>query len=195
MGKDIKQRILAEAMHELERHGHTFRMDDLAHRLNISKRTLYENFSSKEEIIDKVLANLQEDLYEQHRQLLGDDRLTADEKIVAFFAIRVRNVNKLPGRAIYHLMKKMPALAEQIKERSAQDWKLLETFVEEAQHSNQFIDFDKQLFMYMLAGTAREIFENLDKLDNSYIYPDAMEACIRVMLYGIKKNGGESTND
>ena len=43
----MKQRILDAAVAEIELHGSSFRMDDLAKRLNISKRTLYENFHSK----------------------------------------------------------------------------------------------------------------------------------------------------
>lgn len=45
----MKQRILDAAVAEIELHGSSFRMDDLAKRLNISKRTLYENFHSKNE--------------------------------------------------------------------------------------------------------------------------------------------------
>lgn len=44
----MKQRILDAAVAEIELHGSSFRMDDLAKRLNISKRTLYENFSFQE---------------------------------------------------------------------------------------------------------------------------------------------------
>lgn len=51
----MKQRILDAAVAEIELHGSSFRMDDLAKRLNISKRTLYENFHSKNEIIERIL--------------------------------------------------------------------------------------------------------------------------------------------
>lgn len=51
----MKKRILEAAVKEIELHGAAFRMDDLAKRLNISKRTLYENFYSKNEIIEKIV--------------------------------------------------------------------------------------------------------------------------------------------
>lgn len=196
MGNDIKNKILEGAVIELESSGAGFRMDDLAHRLKISKRTLYENFSSKEEIVDKVLATIQNDLYEQHKQLLNDDRLTADEKIVAFFASRSRSVKKaFSSHTTVELFRKMLDLAAGISERSIKDWKLLEQFVEEAQNSNTFIKFDKNLFMYMMAGAAQSVFENLEQMENYYSYHEAMQACIRILLYGIKKNGGQSEND
>lgn len=43
----MKDSILAAATEEIRPHGSSFRMEDLARRLNISKRTLYENFRSK----------------------------------------------------------------------------------------------------------------------------------------------------
>lgn len=195
MGKDLKDRIIIEAVHELEKNGPGFRMDDLAHRMKISKRTLYENFSSKEEIIDKVVATMQDDLYEQHKQLLRDDRLTAEEKIVAFFSARVRNVRVFPSKMEKEFVQRMPGLVDHWKERSLRDWKLLEQFVSEAQASEEFIDFDKELFMYILVGASREIFNNIEKMQAYYAFPEAMEACVRTLLYGIKKNGGKSTND
>ena len=48
MNKDIREQILQAAIDELRVHGPNFHMDDLARRLRISKRTLYEHFSSKQ---------------------------------------------------------------------------------------------------------------------------------------------------
>ncbi len=53
MTENIRAKILAEALREINRHGSNFHMDDLARNLRISKRTLYENFSSKQEIIEQ----------------------------------------------------------------------------------------------------------------------------------------------
>lgn len=44
MTENIRAKILAEALREIDRHGSAFHMDDLARKLRISKRTLYEYF-------------------------------------------------------------------------------------------------------------------------------------------------------
>ena len=49
--------------------------------------------------------------------------------------------------------------------------------------------------MYMMAGAAQSVFENLEQMETYYSYHEAMQACIRILLYGIKKNGGQSEND
>lgn len=195
MAKDIKKRILQEALMEMERNGPSFRMDDLAHSLNISKRTLYENFSSKQEIIEQLIFAAMDDLYEQHSRLLADPRLTPEEKLSAFFSIRAKDFRVFSAKTTSEFFKKMPGLCDAVHDRSLRDWQLLEKYVKEAQKSNQVKSFDKQLFMFMLHGAAVEIFENVENLENFYSFPECMEECIRILLYGIIKNGGNSTHD
>ena len=54
MTENIRAKILAEALREIDQHGAEFHMDDLARQLRISKRTLYEYFSSKQEIVEQA---------------------------------------------------------------------------------------------------------------------------------------------
>ena len=51
----VKEKILAAAAIMIEGQGISFRMDDLAKVLSISKRTLYEQFRSKYEIVETIL--------------------------------------------------------------------------------------------------------------------------------------------
>ena len=195
MTQDIRKRILAETLNKMDRHGPDFHMDDLARCLRISKRTLYENFSSKQVVVREAIFSIMDDLYEQHALLLADKNLSPEEKLVTYFSIRSRVTKVFSMKETTRLFEKMPGLHELVQERSRRDWKQLEQFVEEAQESNEFEHFDKQLLMHMLHGTAVEIFDQFDTLDQSYTFPEYMEACIHIVLYGIKKNGGRSTND
>lgn len=51
----IEYRIIQAFAEELKENGIKFTMDDLARRLGISKRTLYEYFSSKADILDALI--------------------------------------------------------------------------------------------------------------------------------------------
>lgn len=51
--------------------GTQFTMDTLAARLNISKRTLYEHFSSKEELVEDLLLAKARDWSDLHRAVLA----------------------------------------------------------------------------------------------------------------------------
>ena len=50
--KDLKERILVTSMRAFKEHGiRSVRMDDIATTLGISKRTIYEIYSNKEELL------------------------------------------------------------------------------------------------------------------------------------------------
>lgn len=62
----MKERIVAEARHLFNQLGvRTVRLDDVAHQLGISKKTLYQHFHDKEELVRLVLeTQLDENLRE-----------------------------------------------------------------------------------------------------------------------------------
>lgn len=71
MTENIRAKILAEALREINRHGSDFHMDDLARNLRISKRTLYENFSSKQEIIEQAITDFTDKIYAYHQRIVS----------------------------------------------------------------------------------------------------------------------------
>ena len=80
MEKDIRAHVLRVALEELNQCGPAFHMDDLARRLHISKRTLYENFSSKQEIVKNAILSVMDDLYTHHVKLIEDESKGKKEK-------------------------------------------------------------------------------------------------------------------
>ena len=79
---EIRERILDGASQEIALNGSGFRMDDLAKPLNISKRTLYENFSSKEDLVRILISMKLEDVDFYHEKLLVNEELTFKEKFL-----------------------------------------------------------------------------------------------------------------
>ncbi|WP_020596028.1 TetR/AcrR family transcriptional regulator [Spirosoma panaciterrae] len=62
----MKERIIAEARHLFNQFGvRTVRLEDIAQELGISKKTVYQYFASKEELVQRMLENqLNENLRE-----------------------------------------------------------------------------------------------------------------------------------
>lgn len=132
MTEDIRAKILAEALREIDRHGSEFHMDDLARKLRISKRTLYEYFSSKQEIVEEAISSFLERVYQYHRELVDDDNLTCEEKLIAYFDVPNENWQVLSVRKVCDLLVKMPDVWERLQSRYKKDWSLLEQLLDEA---------------------------------------------------------------
>lgn len=117
MTENIRAKILAEALREIDRHGSDFHMDDLARKLRISKRTLYEYFSSKQEIVEEAISSFLERVYQYHRELVDDDSLTCEEKLIAYFDVPDENWQVLSVRKVSDLLVKMPDVYDRLQSR------------------------------------------------------------------------------
>ena len=164
-------------------------MDDLARRLHISKRTLYENFSSKQEIVKNAILSVMDDLYTHHVKLIEDESKTVEEKLLTYFDARSEMVEIISLRQYEAILRKMPEIAPELAEASKRDWDLLLNFLQDVAQSDEYKDFYVFALLHMLMGAATNILNHLDELedDKYYSYPKYMEECMRIVLYGIKK--------
>lgn len=189
MNKDIREQILQAAIDELRVHGPNFHMDDLARRLRISKRTLYEHFSSKQEMIIEALYSLMDEVYTRHMKLLQNQELTAEEKLIEYFNVNASG-KVFSMRKAKEIFTRMPEICATMQTYSKRDWQILEQIFEQAQENDEFIDFDKTLLIHMLHGAADDVLDYVEQTDQDYSFPEYMEKCIRIILYGIKKRQG-----
>lgn len=194
MNIDMREQILQASLDELRMHGPNFHMDDLTRRLRISKRTLYEHFSSKQEMIIEALYSLMDEVYTRHVKLLQDPDLTAEEKLVEYFNVNASG-KVFSMRKAKEIFTKMPEICATMQTYSERDWKVLEQIFEQAQETDEFNHFDKKLLIHMLHSAADDVLDFLEQTNQDYSFPEYMEKCIRIILYGIKKDRGLTLHD
>lgn len=195
MAKDIRERIIREALREINCRGSDFHMDDLARNLRISKRTLYEHFVSKQAIIEESLLSMMNKIQEEHRKLLADPDMTTEEKIISFFKVTSADITVLSVRKTTDLLKKMPDVCKKLEVARNADWDILGQLLDVAQQEDDFKPFDKFLLLHMLYSAADDVINYFDKVKHDYSFPEYMERCICVILYGIKTDRRQLTND
>ena len=61
--------------------GVKFTMDDLANRLGVSKRTLYENIDSKETLLNLLVDEVFDSVTEKGKEVINDDSIGDLEKL------------------------------------------------------------------------------------------------------------------
>ena len=180
----MKERILEAATEEIKVHGANFRMDDLAKRLTISKRTLYENFSSKQEIIETIVAHMVEDFHNAHERILNDVSLSTEEKLMAYFSCRSAIFASLTGVHHRELFNKMPNLLEFCHKQCEGDWLTLKEFLLGEQKKGVIADVDIDTVILMLRGLANIIlYDSSRNPDECYEYmPKGLEIILRGIL-------------
>src|SRR5437764_14934313 len=86
-GRGARERIERAAARLFYRHGiHATGVELIAQEANVSKRTLYQHFASKNDLVDHYLRTIEARGSSPERRL-DDDRLTARERLLAVFDV------------------------------------------------------------------------------------------------------------
>ena len=184
----VKEKILAAAAIMIEERGISFRMDDLVKSLTISKRTLYEQFHSKHEIVETILVHGAEEFYRQHENIVKNKSLTLEEVLDQYFKVRSNLYAAFNGESFIEIFLAIPQLQETLKTLFKKDWDLLKDYLVRQQEQGyiaQYVDID--IIIMMLQGAVRRIvLESSSHHEDLYTY---MPKVISVILQGITSKG------
>ena len=184
----VKEKTLAAAAIMIEERGISFRMDDLAKSLTISKRTLYEQFHSKHEIVETILVHGAEEFYRQHENIVKNKSLTLEEVLDQYFKVRSNLYAAFNGESFIEIFLAIPQLQETLKTLFKKDWDLLKDYLVRQQEQGyiaQYVDID--IIIMMLQGAVRRIvLESSSHHEDLYTY---MPKVISVILQGITSKG------
>lgn len=184
----VKEKILAAAAIMIEEQGISFRMDDLAKVLSISKRTLYEQFRSKYEIVETILVQGAEDFYKQHENIVENKSLSLEEVLYRYFRVRSNLYASFNGESFKEIFLSIPQLQDTMNVLFKKDCDLLNNYLVHQQKQGyiaQNVDID--IIIMMLQGAIRRIvFESPTHHEDVYRY---MPKIISVILQGITNKG------
>ena len=188
----VKEKILAAAAIMIEEQGISFRMDDLAKVLSISKRTLYEQFRSKYEIVETILVQGAKDFYKQHENIVENKSLSLEEVLYRYFRVRSNLYAAFNGESFKEIFLSIPQLQDTMNVLFKKDWDLLNNYLVHQQKQGyiaQNVDID--IIIMMLQGAIRRIvFESPTHHEDVYRY---MPKIISVILQGITNK--DETNE
>jgi len=108
-------RILDAARARLFDYGYsTLTMDELAHDLGMSKKTLYVHFPGKDAIIDAIIEDIGQAIRDRMNTVLGDPKLDFTQKMCALFEVVGSNLAKVSPGMLHDLQRFAPQLYQKI---------------------------------------------------------------------------------
>lgn len=159
--KELKSRIIDYAMGEFYKRGvRAVKMDEISQGLHVSKRTVYEIFGDKEELL---LAGLKIKSLEMREKLETYSCNVAHNvvDIIGYFYKLQMEVNSMVGVAFYEEIHRMPRVIEFFNQEHEREFadrvKFLKAGVEEGLF-RQNIDYS--LTMELLSASMSEIMRN-----------------------------------
>ncbi len=169
------------------------RMDDVASALGMSKRTLYEMFADKEELLLECMKVDQEKKREYAAQVAS----TANNVLEIVFCLyqngmeEMKNVNS----SMYRDIKKYPKVCEFLNQRKAQSAQNSRKFYETGVRQGllrEDINFDIFQFLVDLSMNG---FLNDEMLMNRWTLTEVLDTVVRVNMRGICTEKGQRILD
>jgi len=117
--QDLRKKILATAMAAFREKGvKAVKMDDIASQLSISKRTLYELYDNKEDLLYACVLDHDQTFEKRLKAMMEDGENTVIDVLICFMRMHIEESSKT-NPAFFTEVAKYPKLIAYIDERKA----------------------------------------------------------------------------
>ena len=181
----MRRRILDGTMQELHERGLKFTMDDLAKRLSMSKRTLYENFGSKEELIGSLLMEAVAEVQEKRQAIAGDINLSISEKFKQMMTVGTTLWNEKTEHVIIDIKKSMPGQWQKLENVKDELWVVIEDLIHQGVQSGCFRPIFIPALRAMFAGAFDEFSNYQFLLKNKVTMKEMVDYTIDILMFGM----------
>ncbi|MGF7047887.1 AcrR family transcriptional regulator [Paenibacillus sp. DS2015] len=181
----MKERIISETISLIQQRGFNFTLSDLVKRIAISKRTIYDHFVSKDDIIEQVIHRLILEIKEKEMQIAADVQLDELHKIEQILV----SIPTEFARMGTHLL-------SELKHYHYDQWKMLDSFLKEEwsivlELMKQGIErgvirnIHMSLFIELYLGAINQIYDASSSLKDELTMGDILQSVVDILLYGI----------
>lgn len=185
MGVIMKERITNEAIFLIQQKGLSFTISDLAKSLGTSKRTMYQHFSSKDDIIDSIIENLILQIKNKEEEIFHDESLSLLEKITQVLICVPEEFNTMEIRLLIDLKRLHYNQWVKIDEFLKQEWDLVVKLMEKGIETGVLREIDSQLFIELYLGAINQIYQPSFSLKSNLTMSEILKSVIDILLNGI----------
>lgn len=181
----MRTRIMSAAVAEMDEHGVRFTMSDLAAKLAISKRTLYEHFESKEVLISSIVEAVISDLRVQRCAIVSDPDLDLRAKLVGMLTVKSKVFAEVSDRVKMELSQQYPGLWEKAQRSQEEQWDVVDAVIEEGIEAGCFRPIFIPVLRKVLQGSVSEIVDYEFLLKNRTSFHEMIGHITDIIIYGI----------
>ncbi len=165
--QELKQRILVTAMNEFKQKGiRKVRMDDIANLLTISKRTLYEVYANKEELLFEGIKKEEEEKDNYMSSFIAVKEHSVMDVVIEYYNFHLRNIakiNPLFFSELHRYSRIMQYLSEKREYRDC----VTQEFIQRGIEEGYFLGlFDYNIIMTVMNTAIEGLFNK--KIYNDY---------------------------
>lgn len=181
----MKNRILQEATKEISHRGLKFSVRDLASRLGISTKTLYQHFASKEQIIASIVDQAVNQMKYRERDLMNDSSLSLKQKLYEALVVLPQGFAFNDIRVMKELRIAYPDQWAIMDDYLNKGWDNIRLLIREGTDNGDFRAFDVDLFIRVYIGAMYQLMDRGGDGHTGFRLEDALASVVDLLLRGI----------
>lgn len=186
----MKSRITQASIELIHDKGIRFTMSDLASRLGVSKRTLYEHFASKDEIIGFIINEAMLEIQRQQVMIYNDPELNVIEKLRAVLSLLPDDFKFVFTRLFSDIRRFHPEEWSKIDAFLRQEWDIVQKLLEEGMASGHLRQTSVPALLQMFKGATNSLFEPKYLAENKVTLAESFSALVDVFINGVAAPNG-----
>ena len=189
---DAKDKIIELGEEKFFRDGfYKTRMDDVAAELQMSKKTLYKFFPTKEDLVLTIMKHFMGRMRNTIIPTLNSDK-NAIEKLDELMKILAKNAHKISPRMLDEVRRHFPSLWIEIdKFRTEMMIDNLTKVIDQGKKEGLFLNYPTPIVMNMLVASIRTIVTPDFILNNNFSFLEAAQTAFKIIIGGIITEKGK----
>lgn len=185
---EIREKILKGTIQVFNKKGLKLTMDDVADELKISKKTIYKEFSSKDEIFETMVDYVFDNIKVREKEILDSKDYSTLEKIRLFLSAMPESYRNINFQELHPLKEKYPKVYKKLQKRMETGWEPTFMLLEQGKKEGLIReDADLKIFKIMMEASLERFFEKDVMKGSGRKYNDYLNEIVDILLNGITR--------
>ena len=186
---EIKEKILEAAIQVFNEKGLKFTMDDIAHKVCMSKKTIYTVFRDKESMFFQMVDYCFDKIKDSERSVVEDKELSTIERLRAILGVLPDGYRDIDFSKLYLLKDKYPKIYRKVEDRLESGWETTIAIIEQGIAEGVFRKVNIVVYKAMLEATLEQFFQRDILVKNEITYNVALTEGVDILVDGIVCSG------
>lgn len=184
---ELKEQILQETIRQFQKSGLKFTMQDVAAGLHVAKKTIYQYYPSKEDLMLAVLAYAFEGIQQRKQEILSSGLPTV-EKIARVMIAMPDRYELLDFRQLAGLGEKYPKAEKELRRQLESNWEPVMELIGQGIREGKIRNVNTAVVRALFTAGI-EYFLSTDVLETNQIsYNDGLAMMMDIIMKGITEN-------
>ena len=182
---ELRHKILEATIPLFNAHGLKFTMDQLAHSLGMSKKTIYAVFPDKRTLLEAMADHCFDFIRSSKARLLSDETLPLPEKLRLVLSTLTEKYESIDLSRLHDLREKYPTVYDRVAQRLESGWESTIALLEQGIADGVLRPFEIPIFKLMMESTLEQFFQSDVLVRSGLSYKQALDQVVDILLRGI----------